>query len=136
MKLKGWLTPRIARANPGHSIGLVAVVVGLVAFFHATLWALNDRELEPPCVRGPLTSFSYTRLQGSGSGGRVTAAQIRSDLKVLAPHSRAIRTYASTGGLELVPAIANEFGLAVTVGSWIGRDQQRNEREIHSAVQA
>ena len=31
--------------------------------------------------------------------------------------------YSSTGGAELVPPIAAEFGLKVTVGAWIDKDQ-------------
>ncbi len=54
--------------------------------------------------------------------------------KALAPYSRAIRTYSSTGGAELVPPIAAEFGLKVTVGAWIGKDKERNEREIRAAL--
>ena len=37
----------------------------------------------------------------------------------IAPYTRAIRTYSSTDGSELVPPIAAEFGLKVTVGAWI-----------------
>ena len=48
--------------------------------------------------------------------------------------TRAIRTYSSTGGVELVPGIAAEFGLRVTVGAWIDKDEDRNEREIRSAI--
>jgi exo-beta-1,3-glucanase (GH17 family)/glycosyltransferase involved in cell wall biosynthesis len=126
--------PRVAPANPGHSIRLVAVVLGLVAAVHAALWALNRGELDAPSVQGLLPSLSYTRLDASGDGKLVTAARIRSDLEVLAPHTRALRTYASTGGLELVPAIANEFGLKVSLGAWIGNDEERNEREIRSSI--
>jgi len=85
-------------------------------------------------VQGPLESFSYTRLAGSQGSEPVTVAQIRSDLAVIAPHTRAVRTYSSTGGLELVPAIAEEFGLKVTLGAWIGKDEERNDREIRSAI--
>ena len=127
--------PRIARANPGHSIRRVAVAVALVASVHAFLWALNSGELAAPNVQGPLPSVSYTRLEASDNGGRVTAAQIRSDLEVVARQTKAVRTYASTGGLELVPAIANEFGLNVGMGAWIGNDEARNEREIRSSIQ-
>ncbi len=34
-----------------------------------------------------------------------------------------------------MPAIAAEFGLKVTVGAWIDKDQERNEREIRSALE-
>ena len=68
------------------------------------------------------------------TGDRPTEAQIRADLKTIAPYTRAIRTYSSTGGVELVPAIAAEFGLKVTVGIWLDKNEARNEREIQSAV--
>ena len=42
--------------------------------------------------------------------------------------------YSATGGAELVPPIAAEFGLKVTVGAWIDKNQERNEREIRSAL--
>ena len=68
------------------------------------------------------------------SGERPTVEQIRADLKAIAPYTRAIRTYSSTGGGELVAPIAAEFGLKVTVGAWIDKNQDRNEREIRSAL--
>src|SRR5262249_23647707 len=68
-------------------------------------------------------------------GARTTEEQIRADLKVIAPYTRAIRTYAATGGLELVPSIAAEFGIRVTVGAWIDKDPERNEREIKNAIE-
>jgi exo-beta-1,3-glucanase (GH17 family)/cellulose synthase/poly-beta-1,6-N-acetylglucosamine synthase-like glycosyltransferase len=84
-----------------------------------------------------LASVSYAPYHGSlhpDKGNRPTPAQIRSDLKVLAPYTRALRTYSSTGGGELVPGIANEFGLRVTIGAWIDKDQKRNERELKEVV--
>ena len=70
---------------------------------------------------------------------RITATgrrrqQIRADLKLISPYTNAIRTYSSTGGVELVPAIAAEFGLKVTLGIWIDKNERRNEREIQSAI--
>ena len=70
---------------------------------------------------------------------RITATarrrqQIRADLKLISPYTHAIRTYSSTGGVELVPAIAAELGLKVTLGIWIDKNERRNEREIQSAI--
>ena len=33
-----------------------------------------------------------------------------------------------------MPAIAAEFGLKVTIGIWIDKNEARNEREIQSAI--
>ncbi len=115
----------------------VAAVIALVACVHAGLWALGQKSLNAPDIEGQLASVSYAPFASSTNadeGGRATEEQIRSDLTLLAPLTRSIRLYSSTGGVELVPAIAAEFGLRVTVGAWIDKHAERNEREIASAI--
>src|SRR5438874_13570655 len=114
----------------------VVLVLALIACLHAGLWALLERQRAVPNIDGQLASVSYSpyaRSQHPDYGDRPTAEQIRSDLKLISPYTRAIRTYSSTGGVELVPGIAAEFGLKVTIGIWIDKNEQRNEREIASA---
>jgi exo-beta-1,3-glucanase (GH17 family)/glycosyltransferase involved in cell wall biosynthesis len=126
----------------------VAAVVALVVCVHAALWALLQRQETVANIDAPLASVSYSpyaRSQHPDFGDRPTPEQIRADLKILSPHTHAIRTYTSTGGGELVPAIAAELGLKVTLGIWITKDKDsngedipaakdRNEREIQSAI--
>ena len=115
----------------------VAAVVALVVCVHAGLWTLLERQQAVSNVDGPLASISYSpyaRSQHPDYGDRPTAEQIRADLKILTPYTQAIRTYSSTGGGELVPAIAAEFGLKVTLGIWIDKNEARNEREIQAAI--
>jgi exo-beta-1,3-glucanase (GH17 family)/cellulose synthase/poly-beta-1,6-N-acetylglucosamine synthase-like glycosyltransferase len=115
----------------------VAAVVALVACVQAGLWALGQKSLSAPNVEGQLASVSYAPYGAStdpNNGGKATAAQIRSDMRLLAPITRSIRLYSSTQGNELVPGIAEEFGLNVTVGAWIDKHKDRNEREIHAAI--
>jgi exo-beta-1,3-glucanase (GH17 family)/cellulose synthase/poly-beta-1,6-N-acetylglucosamine synthase-like glycosyltransferase len=119
------------------SMRTVAAVLTLVACVHAGMWALLRPEGKAPDFTGQLASVSYSPFADSShpdTGARPTAAQIRADLKAIAPYTRAIRTYSATGGAELVPPIAAEFGLKVTVGAWIDKDKERNEREIRSAL--
>jgi exo-beta-1,3-glucanase (GH17 family)/cellulose synthase/poly-beta-1,6-N-acetylglucosamine synthase-like glycosyltransferase len=116
---------------------VAAAAVALVVCFHAAFWASIQERRTAPDVQGPLASVSFAPYHGSkhpDEGNRPTPAQIRSDLRIIAPTTRAIRTYSSTGGGELVPEIANEFGLRVTVGAWIDKDERRNERELRAAV--
>ena len=115
----------------------VAAVIALVACVQAGLWALAQDHVSAPDFDGQLASVSYAPFGGTAhpdSGARAQAAQIRSDLQMLAPLTRAIRTYSSTGGVELVPSMAQEFGLRVTIGAWIDKHQERNEREIASVI--
>ena len=95
---------------------LVAVVVALVTCVHAGLWALSEKRIPAPDIEGTLASVSY----GKHPDRQVAAPEIRSDLNTLAPYTRAVRTYSSTKGLELVPSIAAQAGLRVTAGAWLG----------------
>src|SRR6478736_9427006 len=115
----------------------VAAVVALVVCVHAGLWSLLQRQQAVANIDAPLASVSYSpyaRSQHPDYGDRPTPEQIRADLKILSPYTNTIRTYSSTGGGELVPAIAAEFGLKVTLGIWIDKNEDRNEREIQAAI--
>src|SRR5258705_9882879 len=115
----------------------VAAVVALVVCVHAGLWTLLQRQQAVANIDSPLASISYSpysRSQHPDFGDRPTPEQIRDDLKILSPYTHAIRTYSSTGGGELVPAIAAELGLKVTLGIWIDKDNARNEHEIQTAI--
>src|SRR5580692_4648626 len=108
----------------------VAAVVALVACLHAGAWAIWQTQAQAPNIEGVLNSVSYTPFHAPPDDptNRPTEAQIRADLQ----------------------AIANEFGLKVTLGialdytkkPWkLGvpaetrdeerkRNEERNEREI------
>jgi exo-beta-1,3-glucanase (GH17 family)/cellulose synthase/poly-beta-1,6-N-acetylglucosamine synthase-like glycosyltransferase len=126
-----------------------AFAVALVACVHAGLWALGHQLTPAPAFEGTLASVSYTPPSTSrpfDDEHPVSSEQIRADLRVIAPHAHAIRTYSSTGGMDLVPAIADEFGLKVTVGVWLSDEttakdepelnkiKKRNEAEIEGAI--
>jgi exo-beta-1,3-glucanase (GH17 family)/cellulose synthase/poly-beta-1,6-N-acetylglucosamine synthase-like glycosyltransferase len=116
----------------------VVVVLACVTALHAGIWALLRDQRTAPDFRGTLQSVSYAPFEGSGHpdvDNFPTREKIRADLRKLAPLTRAIRLYSSTGGVELVPPIANEFGLKVMVGAWIGKNADRNEREMQAAIE-
>ncbi len=122
--------------------GLVAMraVVAVLLFVtaaHAALWGILQEKQEAPDFKGVLTSVSYAPFEGTAHpdvDNIPTVEKIRSDMKALVPLTRAIRLYSSTGGVELVPPIANEFGLKVMVGAWIDKHVERNEREMLAAI--
>ena len=115
---------------------VVAVLV-LVTAAHAALWGLLRDKQQAPDFHGILPSVSYAPFEGTAHpdvDNIPTVEKIRDDLKKLSTITRAIRLYSSTGGVELVPPIAAEFGLKVTVGAWIDKSNERNEREIDAAI--
>src|SRR5215467_8223790 len=107
----------------------VAAVVALAACLPAGVWAFFQTTGTAPNVTKPLASVSYSPFQGKldTDGTPIpTAEQIRADLKAIAPYTDAIRLYRSTRGMELVPEIAAEFGLKVTLGIGLEANLDRN----------
>jgi exo-beta-1,3-glucanase (GH17 family)/cellulose synthase/poly-beta-1,6-N-acetylglucosamine synthase-like glycosyltransferase len=115
---------------------IVAVLL-FVSAVHAALWGVLQEKLQAPDFNGILPSVSYAPFEGTEHpdvDNIPSAEKIRADLKKLSTITRAIRLYSSTGGVEMVPPIAAEFGLKVTLGVWIDKHTDRNDREIESAI--
>src|ERR1700722_17673294 len=112
-----------------------AAVLALIVCVHAVWWASLRTKETAPRFAGQLATVSYSPPTDPETKEPPTAEQIRADLKAIAPYTRAIRTYSATRGAELVPPVAAEFGLKVAVGAWIGKDKDRNELEIRSALE-
>jgi exo-beta-1,3-glucanase (GH17 family)/glycosyltransferase involved in cell wall biosynthesis len=115
-----------------------AFVVALIAALHAGIWLIIRQTGSAPAAGSAFWSLSFAPfnpVDKPDKGALTSEEQIRADLKVIAPYTHAVRTYASTGGLELVPKVANEFGLKVTAGAWIDKFKDRNEREIENVIE-
>jgi exo-beta-1,3-glucanase (GH17 family)/cellulose synthase/poly-beta-1,6-N-acetylglucosamine synthase-like glycosyltransferase len=115
---------------------IVAVLL-CVSAVHAALWGVLQEKQQAPDFTGILPSVSYAPFEGTAHpdiDNIPSAEKIRADMKKLATLTRAIRLYSSTGGVEMVPPIAAEFGLKVTVGAWIDKNTERNNREIEAAI--
>ncbi|TAK50130.1 MAG: glycosyltransferase [Xanthobacteraceae bacterium] len=116
---------------------IVVAVLACVVALHAAIWGFLRGQEKAPDFTGILPSMSYAPFQGSGHpdvDNIPTTEKIRADMKVLAPMTRAIRLYSSTGGVEMVPPLAAEAGLKVTIGAWIDKNTDRNEREMEAAI--
>jgi exo-beta-1,3-glucanase (GH17 family)/cellulose synthase/poly-beta-1,6-N-acetylglucosamine synthase-like glycosyltransferase len=115
---------------------VLVIVVALATALHAVAWFLMQERVAPPNTGGQVASVSFSPIDPNRDGevDGTTAAQIRSDLAVVAPVTRAVRTYSATNGLELVPAIASEYGLRVTLGVWLNEWEVKNDKEIENAI--
>jgi exo-beta-1,3-glucanase (GH17 family) len=127
------------RISPAWFLAMRAAAAGLllVTAVHAAAWGLLREKQQAPDFNGILPSVSYAPYEGKAhpdADKTASVEKIRADMTKLAPLTRAIRLYSSTGGVELVPPIAAEFGIKVTVGAWIDKDADRNEREIDAAI--
>src|ERR1700741_302660 len=112
----------------------VVAVLLFVTAAHAALWGLFQDKQPAPDFRGILPSLSYTPFEPDHITADGDAEKIRDDMKKVATLARAVRLDGSREGNELMPPIAAEFGLKVTVGAWISKDKDRNKREIEAVI--
>ena len=118
--------------------GINLVVVMAIAALFTGFWALINRPVSAPDWPEQISGFSYSpfRLGESPQKGQYpTEAELREDLEQLSKLTDSIRIYTVEGTQALIPRLAEEFGLRVTLGVWISPDLERNEREIETAIQ-
>ena len=102
-------------------------------------WWLPNR-LQNPGVgthEAKFNSLSYTASRPGLSplkGQFATTAEVDQDLALLAPLTRAIRSYAAIEGPWEMPALAQKHGLKLWQGIWLGGDRAQNAREMARAI--
>jgi len=60
--------------------------------------------------------------------------QIEEDLRALSPITDCVRIYSTDNGLDQVPGVAQELGLNVLLGAWVGYDRKKNALELERAI--
>lgn len=71
---------------------------------------------------------------GQKPGDIITEEQVRRRMKIIAPHTKWVRSFSCTEGNEFIPKIAREYGIKTLVGAWLGDDAEVNEREIEGLI--
>ncbi len=123
------------------SMRTVAAVVALVVCVHAGLWSsLSNGNRRPPISTAPLASVSYSPYARSQHPTTATARRrsksgptSRSRQPV---HQHHPHLYVRRAALSSCRQSPREFGLKVTLGIWIDKNEDRNEREIQAAHRA
>jgi len=135
--------PSASSPEPAFDGGSRARELLLLALFAAALlawWAWQGVERgvpEPAVDRVDCVSYAPFHQPGEtpfDAANRVTRERIRADLVRLATITGCVRTYSIDQGLDQVPTVANELGLQVLLGVWVGRDRERNEIELKRAL--
>lgn len=86
-------------------------------------------------LQNKVHGFCFSPYEESQNIGDVLSKeQISRRMKILAPHTKWIRSFSILEGNELIPEVAQEHGLKSIVGAWIGYDKASNEREISALI--
>ena len=73
-------------------------------------------------------------VDGQKPGDIISEEQVRRRMKIIAPHTKWVRSFSCTEGNEFIPMIAKEYGIKTLVGAWLGDDPEINEREIEGLI--
>lgn len=74
-------------------------------------------------------------MEGQSPGDQLSEDQIRKRLDIIRPYTKWIRSFSTTEGNELIPAIAKEYGMQTLVGAWLGDDPEINEQEVANLIE-
>lgn len=134
-------SPRPGVAGSLSAATVLALVVGLViaAIGSFYLWQYLGRPVAMvDAPNGKLACLSYTPFRGKQSPFdaklMIPASQIDEDLHRLKAVTDCVRTYATDQGLDQVLPIAQQLGMKVLMGIWIGRNPADNEKQITQAI--
>jgi len=127
-----------SRRPIGIAVALLAPVAAVIV---AAWWWLGAPVALPASPLGAgekLYCVSYSPFRGRQTPFdrtlRIDPRQIEDDLARLAAVTDCVRTYSTELGLDQVAGIAERHGLKVIQGIWLGRERERNRREIETAV--
>jgi cellulose synthase/poly-beta-1,6-N-acetylglucosamine synthase-like glycosyltransferase/exo-beta-1,3-glucanase (GH17 family) len=115
----------------------VVVAALVAALMHGAAWVVAHRSVTPPDVGDAFASLSFTPFapeQDKPEKRERNIARIDRDLERVAEVTSTIRTYSSSGIMEVVPGLARKHGLAVTLGAWVGVTEDFTRREIQNAI--
>jgi exo-beta-1,3-glucanase (GH17 family)/cellulose synthase/poly-beta-1,6-N-acetylglucosamine synthase-like glycosyltransferase len=114
------------------------LIAAAFAVLTIAVWGYANRPTPEPAWPSRVQGFAFQPFQKDQdpvAGDMPTPAQVEGDLALLAGKALSVRTYSSLGTLGEVPALAAKHRLNVTVGAWIGRDRELNDREIEKVIQ-
>lgn len=117
----------------------VALVLALlVAAGQYAIWKQINHGSDFAGSDGSIHGYAYSAYQRDQSplkGTFPSEEQIASDLDLLSISSERIRTYGITDNPSIV-GLASARNLDVTAGAWISTDQEANQREVNSVIEA
>jgi exo-beta-1,3-glucanase (GH17 family)/cellulose synthase/poly-beta-1,6-N-acetylglucosamine synthase-like glycosyltransferase len=112
-------------------------ILAVVVLANIAIWTAFNRPVFEQDWRGTIrgVSFSpYRKNEDPFKNRFPTPAEIDGDLQRLEGKVAAIRTYSSTDGLEMIPALAARHHLRVTAGAWLDKRLAKNEIEINNLI--
>ncbi|WP_162914814.1 exo-beta-1,3-glucanase [Desertibaculum subflavum] len=118
----------------------LGVAIALATALNFAFWWWPNRPVAVPGGNGiePLESVSFApfrRHQSPLTRVYPSSGEIEADLAALAGHVKAVRTYTSLEGMQVVPDAARRLGVEVLHSAWLGTRLVNNEAEIDALIE-
>ncbi len=100
---------------------------------NVAIWVFINKPFHLVESHYPLNSLSFNpfkRYQNPFDLSYLTAAELESDIKVLAGKTRSVRIYSARNGQEQIPAIAKKYGLKVVATAFLDDDKDTNANAL------
>lgn len=113
---------------------VVASVFAVATFF---LWSLSNRPTDVPLWPSKIDGYAFSPFrQGQDAliNTMPSESEIMADIELLADGAREIRTYSSLRSLASIPELASQHSMLVTLGIWLGLDEQINSDETVAGI--
>ena len=113
---------------------LIAIAIAVICF---SSWAYLNQPKNEPAWPARIQGFCFSPYrEGQSAVDKImpSEAELESDMALLADKTHAIRTYTVEGVMGKIPAIAQKYGLNVTVGAWLDKNFDANEVEIQTLI--
>lgn len=113
------------------------LIVLLVIAANLGIWALSNRPTPVEPWAGRINGFSYSpygRDDNPLENRLPKPESIDRDMALMSQYADAVRTYSTIDGLEVIPGIAQKYGMKVTLGAWLDQRAALNKREIDNLI--
>ncbi len=67
-------------------------------------------------------------------GDQLTESQVEERVEIIKPYVEWVRSFSTTAGNELIPAISRKHDLKAVAGAWIDSNLETNEKEIEGLI--
>ncbi len=96
----------------------------------------EKRDLFLEILYGKLHGLCFsTYEQGQKPGDIIDISQIEKRVNHISPFTEWVRSFSCTDGNEHIPVVAKKIGIKTLTGAWLGRDKDKNEKEISALIQ-
>lgn len=113
------------------------IVIALALILNLGFWSWLNWPQQEEAWSGVIRGVSFAPFSNAHnpiSKIDPTPEDITRDLQLVSGQVNSVRTYSVLNGLDVVPDLAKPYGLDVTLGAWLDKNQDTNGQEVEKII--